>query len=181
MRVSGTHALEEGLPALPEELIPSMVIPLAYWKTALFGAVFFMSLSIPESDSEFSVGHWHGKYQRNDDGWGPLGNLHGAPGWGGSVGPPGATDGLEGKAISKGGWETTSHLEQGQGPPAIVWGWHSPEVVQILLMQGGRREVCPPGHYGAWVVGIESEDPWRIEAHDQSGRQLGFVDKDSHL
>jgi hypothetical protein len=182
MRVSGASALEHGLPKLPEEQRPSMVIPVACWKTALFGAVVFLSLSTPESDSEFSVGHVYGTYQRIDEGWSPRGNFYGAPGWGGPMGPPGATDGLEGQAITKGAWETASDLERGQGQPAtLVWGWHSPEVMQILLVQGERRETYPSGHYGTWVIGIESEDPWRIEAHDHSGGQLGFVDKDSHL
>ena len=180
MNASGARALEYGLPALPEELIPPMVVPLAYWKTPSFGAVFFLSLLTPESDSQSSVGHWHGTYERIDECWSPRG-FTGTAGWGGSVGPPGAADGLQGEAIRKGGWERTWDPEGGEDPHVgLVWGWHSAEVAQILLVQGDRRDICPTGHYGAWVVGIDSKDPWRIEAHDHSGRRLGFVDKDSY-
>ena len=176
MSASGARALEHGLPALPEKLLPPMVIPLAYWKSPSLGAVFFLSL---ESDFESPIGHWHGGYERIDEGWNPQG-FTGAAGWGGSAGPPGATDGLQGEAIRKGGWVRTWDSELGEGPHvSLVWGWHSPEVAQILLVQDGRREICASGHYGAWIVGIESTDPWRIEAHARSGRHLGFVDMDS--
>jgi hypothetical protein len=179
MRASGARALEHGLPALPEELIPPMIIPLAYWKTPSFGAVFFLSLLAPESDSESPVGHWHGIYERSDAGWSFRGGAATA-GWGGPVGPPGATDGLQGRAIRKAGWVRSWDPEGGQDSHvSLVWGWHSPEVTQILLLQGKRREIYPSGYYGAWIIGIESKDPWRIEAHDHSGRRLGFVDKDS--
>jgi hypothetical protein len=179
MRASGVRALEHGLPALPEEMTPLMVIPLVCWKTQSFGAVFFLSLLTPGSDSDSSVAHWHGTYERIDEGWSPL-HFTGMNGWGGSVGPPGVTDGLQGEAIRKAGWLTTWDRENVQDPHvSLVWGWHSPEVTQVLLVQGGRRDICPSGHYGTWIVGIESKDPWRIEAHDHSGGRLGFVDEDS--
>jgi hypothetical protein len=179
MRVSGARALDHGLPALPEELTPPTVVPLAYWKTPSFGAVVFLTLSTPESDSESPIGSWHGIYERIDEGWSAQG-FTGIADWGGPVGPPGATDGLQGEAIRKGGWVTTLDPESGQGPHvSLVWGWHSPEVTQIVLVQGSATRNLPSGHYGAWIIGIESKDPWRIEAHDHSGRQLGFVDKDS--
>ena len=120
-----------------------MIVPLAYWKTPSFGAVFFLSLLTPESDSESPVGHWHGTYERIDECWSSRG-FTGTAGWGGPVGPPGATDGLQGEAIRKGGWETTWDPEGGQDPyVSLVWGWHSPEVTQILLVQGDRRDICP--------------------------------------
>jgi len=178
MKVSGARALEHGLPALPEELTTPTVIPLAYWKTPSSGAVLFLSLSTPESDSESPVGHWHGTYERIDESWN-LRGFTGAAHWGGPAGPPGATDGLQGKAIRKGGWVTTWDPDTGEDPHvSLVWGWHSPEVAQIWLVQGDRREICPSGHYGAWIIGLDSNDPWRIEAHDHSGRRLEFVDKD---
>ncbi len=127
-----------------------------------------------------------GSYRRVDSNWSSEGNffggpaewnLFGGPDWGGALAPPGAADGMEGAAITKGGWETRSGNHPGDGQPAIVvWGWHSPAVVQLSLVQGGRREVCPSGHYGAWIVGIESDETWRIEGHDQSDTLLGFVD-----
>jgi hypothetical protein len=128
MNASGARALEDGLSALPEELIPPMVIPMTYWKTPSFGAVFFLSLLIPESDSDSPVGHWHGSYERTDAGWSFRGGA-GTAEWGGAVGPPGSTDGLQGEAISKGGWVRTWDPESGQDPHvSLVWGWHSPEV-----------------------------------------------------
>jgi hypothetical protein len=78
INASGGRALEHGLPALPEELIPPMVIPLVCWKTPSFGAVFFLTLLTPESDSESPVGHWHGIYERIDEGWSPRGFTGGA-------------------------------------------------------------------------------------------------------
>jgi hypothetical protein len=179
MTVSGARALDHGLPALPEELTPPAAVPLAYWMTPTFGAVVFLTLSTPGSDSDSPIGCWHGTYERIDEGWSARG-FTGTTHWGGPAGPPGAADGLDGEAIRKGGWAATWDPESAEDPHvSLVWGWHSPEVAQIVLVQGGATRNLTSGHYGAWIIGIESKHPWRIEAHGHSGGHLGFVDKDS--
>jgi hypothetical protein len=175
MKISGARALEDGLSTLPDNLVPPMAIPLAYWKTPSFGAVVFLTVTTRDSNSKDSVGHYYGSYRRIDNDWIATRSFVGRDGWGGSAGPPGATDGLDGQAIDTGGWASFGDDERGQDQAAfVVWGWHTPEVAQICLVQESGRETCEAnGHYGAWIIGTVRPDPWIIEARDGSGRVVG--------
>lgn len=100
--------------------------------------------------------------------------MSGAPCWFGPDGLSGSPDGFGRRKVILGGW---SQFDTSESPLDIVWGWRSPDVSQISLVQGDHR-VLPQviGHFGAWVIGIEHAEPWSVEARDSSGELMGSED-----
>ena len=168
----GVHALDYGLPELPEKLAAGTFIPVAYWKSANHASVMFLSHSPSTMGSELQI--WHGNYGRIDGEWIGDPRMSGAPCWFGPGGLSGSPDGFGRRKVILGGW---SNSDTAEGPPAIVWGWQSPDVSQVSLVQGDHR-VLPQviGHFGAWVIGIEQAEPWTVEARDSSGELMGSED-----
>ena len=128
-----------------------------------------------ESEGGFTPMTLHATYNRGSGVWVQRLPWYGSFAWYGPKGPPGSTDGLDGKAISKA--FTAGHKGSESGEPAlVVGGWHSAEVATISLVQDdeytGQRAT---GHYGAWIIGSESDEPWKVEARDRRGRLVGVV------
>jgi hypothetical protein len=166
----GAHALEHGLPELPQTLAPGASVPVAYWKSESRASVMFLSHR-PHSTMQTELTVWHANYDRIDDEWIGDPRMAGVPCWFGSDGPSGSPDGFGGKAVILGGWRGSDTAD---GRPGVVWGWQSPDVSQVLLVQGDHR-VMPQviGHFGAWMIGMEHAEPWTVEARDSSGDLMG--------
>jgi hypothetical protein len=59
----------------------------------------------------------------------------------------------------------------------MVWGWCSRNVAHISFCANQKKTRVPIGHLGRWVVGSELSDPYRVEAHDDAGNTLAFVNQ----
>jgi hypothetical protein len=176
MQAHGAQALTEGLSAFPVHLTRLSVVPLAYWKTERVAYVTFVAGS-PNTETHFEPELWLGRYDRQDDGWIAGPGWTGAPGWGGPEGPLGLPDGMEGKAVRWGGRLSRDDTDEG-GPLFVIWGWCSAEVAKLVLLQGDDVIFIPiNGHIRSWIIGNESNDPWRIEAHDSAGTVVGVASK----
>ena len=170
MQAKGARVLAEGLLVFPSEFTPSTTTPLAYWKTGSFGFVVFLAGS-PYVEPHPDLRLWTGQYHLSNDEWTP-----GAP----SGGPLGLPDETEDKAVR---WAIrwagrVTGGSEGEGPALIVWGWCSNRVARLSLVQDQDRVSIPIGHLGSWVVGSEREDQWRVEASDDAGNNLGFINQD---
>ena len=68
-------------------------------------------------------------------------------------------------------------------PALILTGWHSMDVRcnDASSNPAVRNRSSANGHLGAWVVGSDSSEPWRIEARDDRGRLIKTIDKDSWM
>jgi hypothetical protein len=174
MQSSGALALEQGPAPLPARLSQAMAYPLATWQTPSFGAVLFLA-HLREPDGSFHPNIWNGTYERSARDWTARQGWHGSGRWGGADESPGSADRLGGWAVSRGGWS-------GYGPepglPAVtVWGWYSAGVAQIWLVQeGGTERGAATGHFGGWIIGSQRNEPYRVEAHDEAGNLVGFID-----
>ena len=178
MTNNGARALEHGLGPLPDVILPATTFPLAYWKSATFAAVVSLCYAPDLNDGINYPQSWHTRYERVDGEWCSFGGADGTGGpngWRGAVGPPGSIPAPEGKCIWLGMHSTTSQTE---GHPAhIVAGWHTSEVAHVSLAQKSGTEQCEAkGHYGAWIIGTERDEPWTVEAYDSSGQLLGSID-----
>jgi hypothetical protein len=173
MRANGARSLIQGLPNLPNDWSHPMVVPSACWKTDTFGAVLFLAYE-KAADDGLELGQWLGKYNQGDDGWTPSSSWFGGQIWQGT-GPAAKSVGLGGRVIREGGSSITTDPEDGE-PALVVWGWHSTEAAEVFLVQGGTSQRCSLGHFGTWITGSESDSSWRVEAHDDSGNCLGFVE-----
>ena len=174
MRANGALALENGLGPLPHSITPATTFPLAYWKTARFGEVVSLGY-VPDADGIDRPQAWQESYERVDGDWHAQGSSGGG-GWHGALGPPGSMYGPDGRSIWWGTRRDDTDAAGGR-PAHVVTGWHTPEVVQICLVQESGTEICDAdGHYGAWVIGTERHDPWTIEARDSSSQLVGSIE-----
>jgi hypothetical protein len=107
--------------------------------------------------------------------WTPHLPWFGSGRWSGASGPTGPTDELGGKAIGNyfsRGFKGPEHGE----PSLVVGGWHAADVMTLSLVQNDEYTgQWATGHYGAWIIGSESREPWRVEARDRLGRLIGVV------
>jgi hypothetical protein len=170
MAKMGAHALDHGLPELPQALAPGASVPVAYWKSAFCAFVMFLSRR-PNSAMHTDLEVWHADYERINDEWSGDPRITGAPCWFGPDGPSGSPHVFEGSEVILGGWRASDTAE---GRLGVVWGWQSPDVSQISLVQGDHR-VTPQviGHFGAWLIGSDHTEPWTVEARNSSGDLMG--------
>jgi hypothetical protein len=167
-------ALEHGLSPLLREITPAATFPLAYWRSANFAEVVSLGY-VTDHDDIDRPRSWTTSYERVDGEWCALGGS-GSGGWGGLLGPPGSTYEPSDKFIWLGMHATNSEATDGR-PAVVVMGWHTPEVAYICLVQESNSERrAADGHYGAWIIGSEREEPWTVEAYDGSGHLLGSIE-----
>jgi hypothetical protein len=174
MLANGAFALDNGLSPLPHSITIATTFPLAYWKTAAFAEVMSLGYA-PDTDGIDRPKAWDTRYERADGAWHARSNMSGGD-WRGALGPPGSMFEPDGCSIWWGGHSKDTDATEGR-PAYVVTGWHTPNVAQISLVQESGTVMCEAnGHYGAWVIGTERQDPWTIEAHDGSGQLIGSIE-----
>jgi hypothetical protein len=154
------RVLEEGLPPLPQRLEPSQTVPVAVWRGESHGAVLFVRLwRNGNMDCECAITE-----RRAGGGWEePMGS-----GGGGWIDDP--------LVRPEEGWQGDAVLwlgESGSNGVRAVRGAASKRVSAIEVEQAGRRRSLPvESPCGAFVVGIESQEPAVVRALDEHGRAL---------
>ena len=178
MASSGARVLDNGLEALPAHFDETLGYPLAFWKSQHHGAVVFLTFG-PQSETVKSPHIWHMNYERVNETWEQ-------PHPGSAVGQELLGDGptVESKieSILGGRPLVTTSTATADSPAVILTGWHSMKVRAMTFVQpSGSQPFTANGHYGAWVIGSDSAEPWRIEARDDMGHLIGSIDKDSWM
>jgi hypothetical protein len=174
MASSGARALENGLDALPAHFDETVGYPLAFWKSQHHGAVVFLTFG-PQFETVKSPHIWHMNYQRVHETLEQPGSALGQERLG-----DGPTVEAKIESILGGRSLVTTSTTTGDSPAVILTGWHSMKVRAMTFIQsGGSQPLAANGHYGAWVIGSDSAEPWQIEARDDMGRLSGSIDKDS--
>lgn len=184
MEMEGIAVLNDGLPALPQVLIHSTPIPLACWKNGACGAVMFF-FYFQNEERVICSSNITLRYNREDAGWRPdnKGFFYGelrpeSPGWIDPIGSPESLEYAEYYALNASGSMYNSEPDAGRAA-IVVSGRHSPDVSEIWLIQEGttqRRDA--DGHFGFWTICTDRYAPYRIEAHEASGRLVGYIDGD---
>jgi hypothetical protein len=163
MRADGARVLTEGLPALPVGITLSNETPVGSWQTEDYGFVAFVTGS-PDGRSDIDPGIRFLQYERIHDEWIPMFPST----WWRVEGLPGAPAEREVNAVSLGGGLSRlprKPREEGGGD-IIVWGWCSKHVARLSLVQHQDRVNIPILHFGFWVIGIQNDGPWTVEASD---------------
>ncbi len=183
----GIEILEHGLPELPGTLDYFQPIPVAYWKGEVCGTVLFLYYLSDPKRGPFPCGFF-GTYVRNGGGWTPR------EGWSPNDGtridfdPITSPESVEYVRQLSGRfaydseihWTGAQHsTEPAEDEPAIlVSGRHGPHVAEISFIQGDRvQKAKADGHFGLWIACTDRFEPYRIEAHDDSGAVVGFLDE----
>jgi hypothetical protein len=170
--------LETGLDPLPPYLSPSTPIPLAYWKTSVCGTVRFL-FYFSNREGTIEPAQINFRYSLQDDKWVPgrAGHVWGPD----QLDPIAAPDSTAYSGYYAISGPDASSYDDDPTPriPAIIWsGRHAPDVAEIWLVQGTRTQRNPAdGLYGVWTVCSERFEPFRVEAHDSSGRLVGYLDE----
>jgi hypothetical protein len=173
MAAVAARVLDEGLPALPGEVTASVAVPLACWKSGSLGAVLLLTRERdPRPGSELML--WQTSFTREVDRWVPRHPWPGSPGWNGPEGPRDVSDPSGTIRLIAHGFEP----DGGARPAIVAWGWHSPEVAEICLVQDGvvTERLPAKGHHGAWIIGSASPARWRVEGRDRLGTTVGSAE-----
>jgi hypothetical protein len=169
VRAMGRDLLERGLPPLPRDLASVFALPIAFGTTPTRGLVLFW-IHDEEADGSARSQIFNASYERVGGSWQTCGVMSGTEwSWDPSRSPQGEQD-LGGRSIIWGG----KHQD---GDGIIFWGWHSEGVTEIALVRDQLVQAkAADGHFGAWVVGSDEPEPFKIEARDVTGHVVGNID-----
>ena len=154
---------------------------MAFWKSQRHGVVILLTFG-SQFDTVKSPQILHINYERVNANWAPRGSPLGEQLLGdGPTVEAKIKSILDGRAIATRFRMIDEDPEQ-DSPALILTGWHSMDVDAMTLIQpSGSQPFIANGHLGAWVVGSDSSEPWRIEARDDRGRLIKTIDKDSWM
>jgi hypothetical protein len=158
----GLAVLQEGLSPLSEEPKHTDMVPVSYWTTGLSGAVQFLFFA-EDSEKAFCPADVTFQKSRNEDGWYPIETPHFCnANRTDAIGDPNFMRLQPHKAMEA----SCSHLEDQPEPgrlAIVMSGFHTPEVAEIWLVQGGGIDKRPSsGHFGAWTICTELFAPLRV-------------------